>query len=139
VKQIVPFVHLIHSVDSIRLLNTIQSEAQKLKRTIAVLLQLHIAKEDSKFGFTSAEVRELLIGDFRAEYPNVRLRGMMGMATFTEDREQIRQEFLTLKKLYDEFQNTYEFDTLSMGMSNDYHLALECGSTMLRIGSKIFE
>lgn len=143
VKYIASFVHLIHAVDNEELLKTIQKEAQKAGRIINCLLQVHIAEEESKFGFEPASVSGFLGRFEQAAFPNVMLRGLMGMATNTEDESIIRQEFRGLKSLFDELRNAYavklpQFDILSMGMSSDYQIAIEEGSTMIRIGSAIF-
>lgn len=143
VKLVVPFVRLIHSVDSERLLATISQEAAKAGRVVDCLIQVHIAQEASKFGFTIAAARELFAGNQLASYPNARVVGLMGMATLTDEHEQIRREFHTLRALFEEVRskkwvNTGVFSTLSMGMSGDYRLAIEAGSTMVRVGSAIF-
>ncbi len=143
VKYIAPFVGLIHSVDSAKLLNTVNKEALKNKRVIDVLLQVHIAREESKFGFSVEEVRELASNFSPGEYPGIRLRGLMGMATFTDDSEIVRDEFRYLALLFREVSEILGndgryFDELSMGMSGDYHIAVEEGSTVVRIGSLIF-
>jgi len=143
VKYIVPYVHLIHGVDSEKLLAEINKQAAKCNRKVNCLLQLHIATEDTKFGFDKAELTAMLDQDFRAKYPFIEFCGVMGMATFTDNKEQVRSEFNTLKGIFDElktqyFQNDTNFKTLSMGMSDDFQLAIECGSTMVRIGSSIF-
>jgi pyridoxal phosphate enzyme (YggS family) len=138
VRSIAPFVDLIHSVDSARLLRVIDSEAARVGRIQDVLLEIHIAREESKSGWAESELRDFLAGGFGL--PNVRLRGLMGMASLTDDVEQVRREFLGLRGLFDELRGTFgtDFDTLSMGMSSDYRIALECGATMLRLGSIIF-
>ncbi|WP_258104898.1 YggS family pyridoxal phosphate-dependent enzyme [Marinoscillum sp. MHG1-6] len=143
VKYIAPFVHLIHSVDSERLLKAIDKEARKAGRVIDCLLQVHIAEESTKFGFDEEELLSLLHSDEFANLKNINIKGLMGMATFTEDQEQIRREFSGLKKLFDKIKNgvsvdNISMDELSMGMSGDYMIALECGSTMIRVGSSIF-
>lgn len=143
VKYIVPFVDLIHGVDSLKLLTAIDKEAAKINRCIDVLLQVHIAQEESKFGFSPDELADVLSGNPMAGLPNVRIRGLMGMATFTDDLRQVRCEFAGLKQLFDKlkisfFADCHYFDTLSMGMSDDYLLAIEEGSTMVRVGSSIF-
>lgn len=141
VKYIAPFVHLIHSVDSFRLLEEIQKQAQKHHRTIDCLLQLHIAQEETKFGFSEAELWELLHNETITSWENIRLCGLMTMASFTDDSTLVRQEFSHAERLFQEIQHTFPhlpFHTLSMGMTGDYPLAIECGSTMIRIGSKIF-
>jgi pyridoxal phosphate enzyme (YggS family) len=136
VKYIAPFVHLIHGVDSERLLNEIDKQAAKSNRTIDVLIQLHIAEESSKFGFSFDEAEELLTRT--DEFPHVRILGFMGMATFTENKSQIKREFEDLAAFYHKWKSKKSFKVLSMGMSNDYHIAIDAGSTMIRIGSLIF-
>ncbi len=143
VKYIVPFVSLIHSVDSIKLLETINKEAIKSDRIIQCLLQVHIAKEETKFGFNSEEILDCLNNYDNNKYSNIIIKGLMGMATFTDDENQIRNEFRNLKILFDKIKVDYKnilthFDTLSMGMTNDYKIAIEEGSNMIRIGSLIF-
>jgi PLP dependent protein len=143
VRQIIPFVHLIHSVDSLKLLSVINSEAAKADRTINCLLQIFIASEETKFGLTHDEAKVLLSSDEYRSFRNIRITGLMGMATYTENRDRIRQEFLQLATSYTEFRATVfrhdpAFIELSMGMSGDYSIALEAGSTMVRIGSLIF-
>ena len=144
VKYIAPFVSLIHAVDSVRLLEEIQKQAEINQRKIPVLLQMHIAEESEKFGFSEEELMRFLDDGVASEkYPNVLFSGMMGMATFTDDEHQIRQEFGNLKLLFDRIRSGFfsendAFRTLSMGMSGDYSIALACGSTMVRIGSSIF-
>ncbi|SDD05614.1 hypothetical protein SAMN04488104_101356 [Algoriphagus faecimaris] len=143
VKYIAPFVHLIHSVDSFKLLKEIDKQGKKVDRQISVLLQIHIAEEESKFGFDQAELNEMLASaDFR-ELSHVNVIGLMGMATFTENEGQIRKEFKGLKQLFEKLksENLPEFvkmKELSMGMSSDYLIAQQEGSTMVRIGSSIF-
>ncbi|MCF8302754.1 MAG: YggS family pyridoxal phosphate-dependent enzyme [Bacteroidales bacterium] len=143
VKQIVPFVSLIESVDSLRLLREINKEAAKIDRLIPCLLQFHIAEEESKFGLSLEEAEDLLDSDEYMDFDNIRLCGVMGMATFTTDDEQIRREFRALKVYYEHlkknyFQDDQAFREISMGMTNDYHIALDEGTTMVRIGSAIF-
>ena len=139
VKYMAPFVHLIHGVDSLRLLREIDKRAAQNQRVIDCLLQVHIATEASKFGFDAPELRELQQSGVIGELPHIRIRGLMGMATFTEDLEQVRQEFRHLKSLYDELhEDLGGADILSMGMSGDYQVAIEEGSNMVRIGSSIF-
>lgn len=143
VKQIIPFVHLIHSVDSLKLLSVINSEAAKADRTINCLLQIFIASEETKFGLTHDEAKTLLSSDEYRSFRNIRISGLMGMATYTENRDRIRQEFLQLATSFSEFRTTVfrhdpTFRELSMGMSGDYSIAVEAGSTMVRIGSLIF-
>ncbi len=140
VKYIASFVHLIHGVDSLKLLKEINKQATKNSRVIDCLLQVHIAQEETKFGMNEAEIAEVkaCIG----ELPNVRILGLMGMASFSDDVEKVRSEFRYLKTLFDRFR-TWNIDhetwtTLSMGMSGDYQMAIEEGSTMVRIGSLLF-
>ncbi len=136
VKYIAPFVHLIHSVDSEKLLKEIGKQAKKNNRIINVLLQVHIAEEETKFGFDEAELMALDI----TQYKNVHIIGLMGMATFTDDKEKVRREFEHLQKIYTSFatQKNITLTILSMGMSDDYKLAIDCGSNMVRIGSLLF-
>lgn len=143
VKYIAGFVHLIHSVDSEKLLLTIQKGAAKQKRVINCLLQLHIAEEETKFGLSADEARQLLLPSVLDKVPNLKITGLMGMATFTEKEEQIRKEFRRLKGLFDELSATVvhpvvSLKELSMGMSGDFLMAMEEGSTMVRVGSSIF-
>lgn len=143
IKYIAPFVSLIHSVDSAALLSEIDKEAAKCGRCIDCLLQVHIATEESKFGFSPAECMDYLEQGHWKNYRHVRLCGLMGMATFTDQTEQIRQEFSTLKQCFDQaklhyFSHEDSFCELSMGMSEDFPLALEYGSTLVRVGSAIF-
>ncbi len=143
VKYIVPFVALIHSVDKLKLLKVIDKEGKKNNRVIPVLLQLHIAEESTKFGMDYDECCELLESDAYAGMEFVSVRGMMGMATFTDDKEQVRREFRQLKKHFDSIRDKYfpsddAFSILSMGMSDDYPEGIEEGSNMVRIGTAIF-
>lgn len=143
VKYIAPFVHLIHSVDSLRLLKEINKQAKKQERVIPCLLQMHIAEEETKFGLDKNELKELLESEAFEAMENVKIMGLMGMATFTEDEAKVKREFASLKKLFDECKATYsgpklDWQYLSMGMTNDYKLALEEGSNVVRIGSAIF-
>jgi len=138
VKYIAPFVHMIHGIDSERLLEEVNKQAQKLGRTIDVLLQVHIAKEETKFGLDEAELSGLLDKASAGNFPYVRIRGLMGMASFTEDAGQVGREFSFLSGLYDQYAERHSFTVLSMGMSADYPLALENGSTMIRVGSLLF-
>lgn len=142
VKYLAPFVHLIHGVDSLKLLTEINKQGVKNERIINCLLQFHIASEEAKFGFYKEEVIELLqSAEFKA-LQNIRIVGVMGMATYTDDEEQIRQEFSNLKSYFDEIKEKYMsqdyFSEISMGMSADYQIAIEEGSTMVRLGSSIF-
>ena len=140
VKFMAPFVSLIHGVDSLKLLQEINKQALKNNRTIDCLLQIYIAEEESKFGLDEKELNELLTSVEFNELKNIRILGLMGMATFTEDQNQIKKEFAHLKSIFDSIQKLQIVDlkTISMGMSGDYQLAIECGSTMVRIGSSIF-
>lgn len=143
VKYMAPFVHLVHGIDSLKLLKVINKEAIKNNRSIDCLLQVHIAKEQSKFGFTETELMETLASETFKELEHVSIRGLMGMATYTPDLEQVRGEFKNLKRIFDKvkqefFQGDSAFDQLSMGMSADYQVAIEEGSTMVRVGSAIF-
>jgi len=143
VKYIAPFVNLIHAVDSLRLLQEINKQAAKNNRTINCLLQIHIAQEEAKFGFNGDEVKEVIISSELKELTHIRIIGLMGMATNTNNNLQITIEFKELKSLFDEVKslslpNNVEMKELSMGMSGDYKLALKEGSTMVRIGSSIF-
>lgn len=142
VKYIAPFVYLIHGVDSLKLLQEINKQALKNGKTIDCLLQLYIAQEETKFGLSFEECRELLGSEAFKELKNIKVKGFMAMASNTDNENQIRKEFETLKQLNDELSSltTYNFEpaVLSFGMSSDYKIALEFGSTMLRIGSTIF-
>lgn len=139
VKYMAPYVSLIHGVDREKLLKEINKQASKHERVIDCLLQIHIAKEETKFGLSEEELFGILQTDVSTTYPNVRLVGLMGMATFTDNKAQIKAEFETLKTLYEKAKEYITtFHTLSMGMSGDYSLAIEAGSTMIRVGSKIF-
>jgi pyridoxal phosphate enzyme (YggS family) len=143
VKLIAPFIHLIHGVDSLKLLKVINAEAKKSRREIACLLQFHIAEEDTKFGLTLTEAKEILGSAEFKSYKNVIISGVMGMATFTDNREQIRNEFKMLKTIFNVLKNEYfsgvkSFTEISMGMSDDYDIAIEEGSTLIRVGNKIF-
>lgn len=138
VKQIVPFVHMIHSVDSVRLLETINREAEKIARRVKVLLEVHVAKEETKSGFTPDEINQFIINNskFIIDYPWVEICGVMGMATNTDDEAEWRRCFQAIKYLANNL--TASSPEISMGMSDDYLIAIEEGSTMVRIGSTIF-
>lgn len=143
VKYMAEFVSLIHGVDSLKLLKEVNKQAKKVDRVIPCLLQVHIAEEDTKFGLDEAELKELLESDAYQNMQHVQIHGLMGMATFTDDMEQVKREFAGLKRLFDHtkqqyFSNDDNFRELSMGMSGDYELAIEAGSTMVRIGSLLF-
>jgi pyridoxal phosphate enzyme (YggS family) len=142
VKYMVPYVKLIHGVDSLKLLKEVNRQAIRWRKSINCLLQIHIAEEETKFGLDEKELEELLNSDEFKEMKNINVIGLMGMATFTDNEEQIKKEFQYLKTIFDKVSKlkTYncQLNTLSMGMSGDYQLAIECGSTMVRIGSTIF-
>lgn len=140
VKYIAPFVSLIHSVDSERLVAEIDRQAKRFGRVIDVLFEVHLAEDESKSGWNEGELREWLTSGSLSEFGNVRVRGLMTIGTLTDDIELNRREFCALKSLFEELRPHFgaEFDTLSMGMTGDYREAIECGSTMVRIGSKIF-
>ncbi len=147
VKLIAPFVSLIHGVDSFKLLQEINKQAEKNNRVIDCLLQIFIAEEESKFGLDEQELFEIIQSDAFQQLNNIRIVGFMGMATFTENKTQIEKEFKQLKSLFDQYKqlneqpkstSNFQLETLSMGMSGDYLLAISCGSTMVRIGSSIF-
>ena len=139
VKYMAEYVSLVHGVDSLKLLQEINKQAKKHNRVIDVLLQMHIAEEETKFGLDDDELNEILNQVQNDKFQNIKIIGLMGMATFTENQNQIKKEFLHLKSIFDKL-NTEQFqpNTLSMGMSGDYKLAIDCGSTMVRIGSSIF-
>ncbi|MDA9893207.1 YggS family pyridoxal phosphate-dependent enzyme [Flavobacteriaceae bacterium] len=137
VKYMAPFVHLIHAVDSLKLLKEIQKQALKNKRTIGCLIQIRIAQEETKFGLPAEELSSLV--EAAKQFPNVVIKGLMGMASFTSNQEQVRQEFKNLADIFSAFTLVNPESTiLSMGMSGDYQMAIEEGSTMIRVGSKIF-
>jgi pyridoxal phosphate enzyme (YggS family) len=142
VKFMAPYVSLIHGVDSLKLLEEINKQALKNNRIIDCLLQIHIAEEETKFGLNEEELNKLLTSESFKNLKNIRVVGLMGMATFTENQIQIKKEFEHLKSIFDKLQNlnteNCQMNTLSMGMSGDYQLAISCGSTMIRIGSSIF-
>jgi pyridoxal phosphate enzyme (YggS family) len=143
VKYIAPFVSMIHAVDSVRLLKEINKQAKKNNCIIDCLLQFHIAEESTKFGLDLAEAKELLSSDEFKAMENISICGVMGMATFTDNEEQVQREFSALKKIFNELKETFykskdSFKEISMGMSGDYEIAIEEGSTMVRIGSTIF-
>jgi len=138
VKYIAEFVDTIQSVDSEKLLKEINKEAGKYNRTIKVLLQVKIAEEDTKFGLEIEEAKSLFEKFVNGEFENIAITGLMGMATFTEDENQIKKEFSVLKSLFDELSKTKKLETLSMGMSDDFPIAIECGANSVRVGSAIF-
>jgi pyridoxal phosphate enzyme (YggS family) len=143
VKYIAPFVHLIHTVDSLKLLKEINKQAKKNDRVISCLLQFHIATEDTKFGLDFDEAKEILESKDFVEMQNINISGIMGMATFTDNQQQVKEEFRTLESYFQIIKSHYfkyneEFREISMGMSGDFELGIEQGSTMVRIGSAIF-
>ncbi len=143
VKFLAPFVSLIHGVDSLKLLRTINAEGARIQRVIPCLLQVHIAAEETKFGLTANQLEELLRGGEFPLFNNIEVKGLMGMASYTDDDQQVRDEFRGLRQLFERvkqqfFSDDTGFDTLSMGMSGDFRLAVEEGSTMVRVGSAIF-
>ena len=141
IKYMAPFVSLVHGIDKPKRLKELNKEARKNERVIDCLLQIHIAKEESKFGFDFDEAYEVLNGKPKEKYPNVRIKGLMGMATFTDNHEQVRDEFKGLHEFFDKVKDELSpegFDILSMGMSGDYKIAIEEGSNMIRIGQAIF-
>ena len=141
VKYIAPFVHMIHGVDSAKLLKEIDKQGQKNNRKINCLLQFHIASENTKFGFSLNEVESLQKEEFFNPLKHINICGVMGMATFTDDNKLIRKEFNNLKSYFEKLKNhfnTNDFEIISMGMSGDYPIAIECGSNMIRVGSAIF-
>ena len=143
VKYIIPYVAMIHSVDTPRILDEIERQAARVERVVDCLLEVHVAQEDTKYGFSPQECIDFLSTLNAGAYPHVRFRGIMGMASNTDDESRVQAEFAQLKQLFDTIrtgamaQNTH-FDTLSMGMSHDYRMAVEHGSTMVRIGTTIF-
>jgi pyridoxal phosphate enzyme (YggS family) len=139
VKYIAPFISLIHSVDSLRLLEEINKRAAQNNRKIACLLQAFIAKEETKFGFDLSELEDLGYSDLQSQFPNIIFKGLMGMASNVSDKNQVKNEFSSLRDRFDAMKNTFEdFEVLSMGMSGDYEIAIEVGSTHIRIGSALF-
>ena len=143
VKYMAPYVAMIHAVDSYKLLAEINKQAAKAERIIPCLLQIHIAREETKFGFTFDECRQMLEAGEWKSLKNIRIAGVMGMATNVDDSEQIKREFCSLNTFFKEIKQTYfagseYFREISMGMSHDYPLAIEAGSTLVRVGSKIF-
>jgi hypothetical protein len=138
VKYIAAFIDTIQSVDSEKLLEEINKQAEKYQRKIKILLQVKIAAEDTKFGLEVSEAKELYLKYLQNKFPNVEIKGLMGMATFTEDKNQIKNEFLFLKRLFDSLSVQQPLAVLSMGMSDDFPLAIECGANSVRVGSAIF-
>lgn len=141
-KYIVPFVHLIHSIDSLKLLLEVDKQAGKVNRVVDCLLQVHIAAEDTKFGFSETEILETLQSEQFKTLKNIRIKGLMGMATLTGNQEQIQHEFKSLKALFEKIKTmdmpAVSMQELSMGMSSDYKIAIKEGSTLIRIGTAIF-
>ena len=143
IKYIIPYVTLIHSIDTANLLEAVNKEAKKHERVVDCLLQFHIAQEETKFGLDLDEARQLLESEAFKAMENVRICGVMGMATFTDDKTEVRKEFKHLKAIFDTLKKEYfanqpQFKEISMGMSEDYLIAIEEGATMVRVGSKIF-
>lgn len=143
VKYMAPYVHTIHAVDSLKLLKEINKQAQKNDRIIHCFLQMKIAAEDSKFGLSKADLLDIITNESVAQFQHIKITGLMGMATFTSDENQIIEEFTSLQTVYSALQKeslpgNVILQTLSMGMSGDYELAIQCGSTMIRVGSAIF-
>ncbi len=142
VKFMAEYVSLIHGVDSLKLIHEINKQAAKQNRVIDCLLQMHIAEEETKFGLNEEELNEILVSESFKKLTNIRVTGLMGMATFTDNQSQIKKEFQFLKTIFDKISNlktaNCQLNTLSMGMSGDYQLAINCGSNMVRIGSSIF-
>ncbi|KFF10524.1 alanine racemase [Chryseobacterium soli] len=138
VKYIAEFIDTIQSVDSEKLLLEINKESHKHNRKIKVLLQVKIAEEESKFGLEIAEAKDLYQQYINGNFPDVEITGLMGMATFTDDEQQVRKEFSVLKSLFDELNHKKELKTLSMGMSDDFPIAIDCGANSVRVGSAIF-
>ena len=138
VKKVIPIVSLIHSIDSIKLLKIVNKESKKINKVTNCLIQINISKESTKYGFDNNEI-DFLNKSFLKEYENIKIRGLMGMASFSNEENIVKSEFENLNKIYNNVKNSINnIDILSMGMSNDYKLALEAGSNMVRIGSKIF-
>jgi len=137
VKYIAPFIHLIHSLDSAKLAAEIDKQAKKCNKVIDCLLQLYIASEETKFGF-SFEEAEFFLNNQLSNFPNIRITGLMGMATNSKNTEQVRQEFKSLADFYKKYEKSFNLSHLSMGMTNDYKIAIEEGSNMVRVGSAIF-
>lgn len=144
VKMVVPFVYLIHSVDSLKVLSKINKESEKIGKKTNCLIQINISNEESKYGFSINEIKEIIINNNLNNFNSIVIKGLMGMASFSDDKLLIKNEFKNLKNLYELIKNNFEsnynidFDTLSMGMSNDYAIALNEGSNMVRIGSLLF-
>jgi pyridoxal phosphate enzyme (YggS family) len=138
VKYIAPFIYLIHSIDSLKLLKEVDKEARKHQRVISFLFQMHIAQEETKFGLSKTELDEILLDPEYINLTHVACKGLMGMASYTEDIDQVKKEFEYLNSVYTELKDKHHYDTLSMGMSGDYLTAIAEGSNLIRVGSKIF-
>jgi len=143
IRHMASYVSLVHGIDSLKLLVELDKQAKKHDRVISCLLQVYIAEEETKFGFDEPEIYEILASDEFAKLQNIEVKGLMGMASFTDNREQVNKEFSHLKNIYDKIRelpktDNFKPEILSMGMSGDYSTAIECGSTMVRIGSSIF-
>ncbi|QDP84028.1 YggS family pyridoxal phosphate-dependent enzyme [Chryseobacterium sp. SNU WT5] len=138
VKYIAEFVEMIESADSRKILVEIDKQAAKYQRKIKVLLQIKIAEEETKYGLEIHEAKELYQEYLNGEFPNVEVKGLMGMATFTDDEQQLKKEFSLLKHLFDQLSHQNKLETLSMGMSDDYPIAISCGANSVRVGSAIF-
>ena len=138
VKDILPIIHMIHSVDSLRLIKEIDKQAGKIERKISLLLQVDISQDETKYGFSFKKLESILKSNELDNFKNISIDGLMGMASFTENSEIIKEEFKKLSSLFDKFKKKYFLKYLSMGMSGDYKIAMECNSNMVRLGSNIF-
>ena len=138
VKDILPIIHMIHSVDSLRLIKEIDKQAGKIERKISLLLQVDISQDETKYGFSFKDLESILKSNELDNFKNISIDGLMGMASFTENSEIIKSEFKKLSSLFDKFKKKYFLKYLSMGMSGDYKIAMECNSNMVRLGSNIF-
>ena len=138
VKDILPIIHMIHSVDSLRLIKEIDKQAGKIERKISLLLQVDISQDETKYGFSFKDLEYILKSNELDNFKNISIDGLMGMASFTENSEIIKEEFKKLRSLFDKFKKKYFLKYLSMGMSGDYKIAMECNSNMVRLGSNIF-
>tara|TARA_B100001093_G_scaffold97875_1_gene89858 strand:+ start:27063 stop:27713 length:651 start_codon:yes stop_codon:yes gene_type:complete len=138
VKDILPIIHMIHSVDSLRLIKEIDKQAGKIERKISLLLQVDISQDETKYGFSFKDLESILKSNELDNFKNISIDGLMGMASFTENSEIIKAEFKKLSSLFDKFKKKYFLKYLSMGMSGDYKIAMECNSNMVRLGSNIF-
>ena len=138
VKYIASFIHLIHSVDSLKLLKEIDKQGDKSNRNINILIQIDISNDETKFGFSFIDINKILISGELNKYKNITIKGFMGMASFTNDKSIIKEQFSSLNQLYEKFKTTYSFDYLSMGMSADYKEAIQCNSNIIRLRSNIF-